>query len=111
MWSVSVVVLLPCCDVGTRFGKGGEQRLVETLVPEAAIEALDKAVLHRLPTKWTGGLLLQFLGLQEADLFVGARCVVQFPLTLGEKYRAAVAVCCHAQPVSLTEQVQGGLIV
>lgn len=46
MRSVSVVVLLPCSDVGTCFSKGDEQRLVEAFVPEAAIESFYDADLH-----------------------------------------------------------------
>lgn len=45
MGFVSVVVLLPCCDLG--FGERRKQRLVETLISEAAVETLGEAVLHR----------------------------------------------------------------
>lgn len=47
MGSVSVVVLLPCGDLGTHFGKGSEQRFVEAFVSEAANETFDESVLHR----------------------------------------------------------------
>jgi len=43
---VAVVFLLPCADSVPRLGKRREQRLVEAFIAEAAVEALDKAVLH-----------------------------------------------------------------
>lgn len=41
-----VVVLTPSRDQTAGMVLVGEQMLIETLVPEAVIEALDKAVLH-----------------------------------------------------------------
>ena len=46
MGSVAVVVFLPCGDLGSGFGERREQRLVEALIPEVAVEALDETVLH-----------------------------------------------------------------
>lgn len=48
MWPVPVVVLLACCDMGSCFGQRREQRFIEALVPEAAVEAFDKSILHWL---------------------------------------------------------------
>src|ERR1700761_1965872 len=47
VWSLGVVVDSPCFDDLTRLRKVAEQMLVETLVAQAAIEALDEAVLGR----------------------------------------------------------------
>ena len=47
MGSVSVVILLPSSDSGAGLSKRREQGLIETLVAEAAVEALDKSALHR----------------------------------------------------------------
>lgn len=46
MWAVMVVVVTPCRDQVTGMAQAGEQVLVEALVPQAAVEALDEAVLH-----------------------------------------------------------------
>lgn len=43
-----VVVELPPQECGSGLGEAGEQRLVQQLVPQAAVEALDEAILHRL---------------------------------------------------------------
>ena len=43
-----VVVTPPFFERGAGLGEGGEQRLVQELVPQATIEALDEGVLHRL---------------------------------------------------------------
>ena len=48
MGSVLVIVLPPCADDLAGMTVAGEQMLVEALIPEPAIEALDEAVLHRL---------------------------------------------------------------
>ncbi|QFT33925.1 hypothetical protein FIV00_25745 [Labrenzia sp. THAF82] len=47
MGPVSVVVVFPCGDLGSGFRKRREQRLVETLIPEATVETLDETILHR----------------------------------------------------------------
>ena len=46
--SLGVVVDPPCFDDLTRLRKIAEQMLVETLIAQPAIEALDEAVLGRL---------------------------------------------------------------
>ena len=43
-----VVVVPPFGDDPPRFGQAGEEMFVEALVAQAAVEALDKAVLHGL---------------------------------------------------------------
>jgi hypothetical protein len=43
-----VVVLVPRLDNGPGLGHRGEPVLVEALVPQLAVEALDEGVLHRL---------------------------------------------------------------
>ena len=43
-----VVVATPCADQSAGVWQAVEQVLVQTLVPEPAVEALDEAVLHRL---------------------------------------------------------------
>ena len=43
-----IVVVLPCLDLLAGIGQQGEQRLVEKLIPETPVEALDEAVLHGL---------------------------------------------------------------
>ncbi len=48
MWSVQVVVDPPFFDDVAGVAITAAQMLVEALVPEAAIKALDEAVLHRL---------------------------------------------------------------
>src|SRR6218665_2257101 len=48
MWSVSVVVLLPCDDFRPGLRQRREQGFVEAFVAEAAIEAFHEAVLHWL---------------------------------------------------------------
>ncbi len=48
MRSIFVVVLLPCSNCRAGLPKRREQRLVETFIAEAAVEALDEAVLHGL---------------------------------------------------------------
>ena len=48
MRSVPVVILLPCSDGGAGLSDRREQRLIQALVAEAAVEAFDEAVLHRL---------------------------------------------------------------
>ena len=47
MGSLSVVVLPPCFDDLTCLVEVGEQVLVEALVAQPAVEALNKAILHR----------------------------------------------------------------
>jgi hypothetical protein len=46
--SVPVVVLFPCSDGGAGLSERREQRLVQLLVAEAAVETFDEAILHRL---------------------------------------------------------------
>ena len=46
MRAVMVVVVAPCRDQVAGMAQAGEQMLVEALVPQAAVEALDEAVLH-----------------------------------------------------------------
>ena len=48
MGPVTVVILLPCVDLGSGVGKRREQHLVQELVSEAAIEALNEPILHGL---------------------------------------------------------------
>ena len=48
MRSVGVVVDPPCFDDLAGLVQVGEQMLVEALVPQSAVEALDEAILHRL---------------------------------------------------------------
>src|SRR3954454_12172060 len=45
---LQVVVEPPSLDHTARFGKAREPALVEALLAKAAVEALDRAVLHRL---------------------------------------------------------------
>ena len=42
-----VVVVAPCRDQRPGVAQVGKQVFIETLVPQAAIEAFDEAVLHR----------------------------------------------------------------
>lgn len=48
MGSVLVIVLPPSTDDLPGMTVTGKQMLIETLVPEPAVEALDEAILHRL---------------------------------------------------------------
>ncbi len=48
MGSVALVVLLPDCDLGAGVGQCREQNLVQELVPEPPVEALDEPILHGL---------------------------------------------------------------
>lgn len=48
MGSVVIVVLLPGSDLLPGLGQRREQGFVQKLVPEAAVETLDKGVLHWL---------------------------------------------------------------
>jgi len=43
-----VIVAAPFFESGAGLGERGEQRLVQELVPEPAVEALDEGVLDRL---------------------------------------------------------------
>lgn len=45
---ISVVILLPYGDGGSRLGKRREQWLVGALVSDTVVKAFDEAVLHRL---------------------------------------------------------------
>ena len=47
MRSVGVVVVPPFFDDLARLFEAGEQVLVEAFVAQAAVEAFDKAILHR----------------------------------------------------------------
>ena len=51
MRAVVVVVVAPCRDQMAGMAQGREQVLVKAFIPKAAIEALDKAVLHRFPRR------------------------------------------------------------
>lgn len=46
MGSVTVVVLLPGCDLGAGLGQCREQHLVQEFIAEPAVKALDEAVPH-----------------------------------------------------------------
>lgn len=46
--SVVVVVVAPCRDQMSGVAHGGEQVLVQAFIPQAAVEALHEAVLHRV---------------------------------------------------------------
>ncbi len=46
MRAVMVVVVTPCREQVTGMTQAGEQVFVEALVPQAAVGALDEAVLH-----------------------------------------------------------------
>lgn len=48
MRTILIVVGAPGGEAGPKIGEVGEQRLVEQLVPQPAIEAFDEAILHRL---------------------------------------------------------------
>ena len=48
VWSVGVVVDPPFLDDLAGFVEIGEQMFVQALVAQSAVEAFDKAVLHRL---------------------------------------------------------------
>ncbi len=50
VWPRAIVILLPLRDLFPRVGQISEPVLVEALVPEAPVEALDVAILHR--TSW-----------------------------------------------------------
>ncbi len=43
-----VVIASPLSDHGTRMGEGVEVVVIEALVPELAVKALDKRILRRL---------------------------------------------------------------
>lgn len=47
--AVIVVFLAPCRDQMTGMAQVGKEVLVQALVPLAAVEAFDEAVLHPLP--------------------------------------------------------------
>jgi hypothetical protein len=47
VWSSIVVVGPPAAKRGAGLGQGREQRLVQELIPQSTIEALDECVLHR----------------------------------------------------------------
>ena len=48
MWPVMVIIVPPGGQHRAGLGEAGEDRLVQALVPEAGVEALDEAVLLRL---------------------------------------------------------------
>jgi hypothetical protein len=48
MWAGGIVVDPPCLDGPARHRQAAEQSLVEAFIAEAAVEALDEAVLLRL---------------------------------------------------------------
>jgi hypothetical protein len=48
MRSHRVVVVPPNCQYFAGVGKGREQRLIEALVPQPSVEALDEGILLRL---------------------------------------------------------------
>ena len=48
MWAVVIVVVAPCRNQFLSLAQVREQVLVEAFVPQASVEALDEAVLHRL---------------------------------------------------------------
>ena len=47
MRAVVIVVVAPCSDQLAGMAQAGQQVLVQALVPQAAIEALDEAVSER----------------------------------------------------------------
>ena len=49
MGSVMVVVVAPLGQFDTNLMQGGEQCLVQLLIAQSPVEALDEAILHRLP--------------------------------------------------------------
>lgn len=51
MWAMVIVVDAPGRDKLPGMAQVGEQVLVEALVAQSAIEALDEAVLHGLPRR------------------------------------------------------------
>ena len=48
MGSLDVVVPAPCRDQAASMAQGIEEVLIQTLISEAPVEALDKTILHRL---------------------------------------------------------------
>src|SRR4029453_19536126 len=48
VWSCVVVIGPPTSEGNARLGQRGEQRLVQQFIPQPAVEALDKGILHRL---------------------------------------------------------------
>ena len=48
VWPHRIVIVLPSGQHEAGMGQRGEQRFVKAFVPQAAVEALDEAVLHRL---------------------------------------------------------------
>ncbi len=48
MWPVQIVVDAPFLDDLAGMAEAAEEVLVEALVPQPSIEALDQSVLHRL---------------------------------------------------------------
>ncbi|KIT98651.1 hypothetical protein QU38_02935, partial [Staphylococcus aureus] len=56
-----VVIVLPGGEHEPGMGQRREQRLVEAFVPQAPVEALDEAVLHRLARRDVMPLDLTFL--------------------------------------------------
>ena len=49
MWSVGVVIMSPAFDLGSGIFQADKDMLIEALVPELAVEALDIGILGRLP--------------------------------------------------------------
>ena len=48
MRAVVIIVVAPCRNQLAGMAQAVEEMLVQALVPQAAVEALDEAVLHRL---------------------------------------------------------------
>lgn len=54
MWSCLVAIGPPASERDAASGQRGEQRLVQYLIPQLAVEALDEGVLHRLARRDVG---------------------------------------------------------
>jgi len=73
MGSLSVLILLPCGDLGSGMSQGREQCFVEALVAETAVEAFHEAVLHRLSWRDAVPLDPRMLAPSE-DGLLGVNC-------------------------------------
>lgn len=49
VWTVAVIVQPPFLEDAPGFGQGNENMLIETLIPQPAIETFHETVIRRLP--------------------------------------------------------------
>lgn len=100
MRAVLIVVVTPCCNQMAGMAQSWEQVLVGTFVPQAVIEALNQAVLHRLVRRGVVPHDLAVLLPFEFGVWCQLGAVVRREEVLYTGYGRAL--CPHiAQPVAI----------